>query len=553
MGMRIPDINLNTIRDPATRAAMQQLLIIIETQHADVVGLRAENQRLRDEVARLKGGNPKPPVPPTPSAPPAPPASSNHSSEAERHTPTPHRKRPKANQLVPTRIQRCALNPATLPPDAQRRATTITTVQDLRLVADVVAFHRDTWYAASTKRTFTAPLPPGYTGAFGPHIRSLVAVLAHVTLVSEPQIHQLCTTAGIAVSAGTIHTWTTHLPAALHAEAVAVGQAGLASSPWQQIDATPTVVHGQQHACQVVGNPLYTRYHTQRTQQRQAIVTTLLNGHPVRYRLNADACAQLTAHACPPAVLAALRAAVPWDIALDAATLTACLPPLAAQWRRQVPDQLAIAAYHAQTDVPVVRLLLCDDARQYHDLTDDLALCWVHEGRHLAMLRPIVPQHQRALARIRQHFWVYYRALRAYQAAPTAAERTRLQASFTRLVTRRTGYPDLDARLALLASKRESLLPVLDHPELPLHNNAMELGARRRVRKRDISFGPRSGAGVRAWDTCMTLVATAQKLGVNVIAYFHDRLSGVCALPALADVLIQRASTANLGASWATT
>ena len=36
----------------------------------------------------------------------------------------------------------------------------------------------------------------------------------------------------------------------------------------------------------------------------------------------------------------------------------------------------------------------------------------------------------------------------------------------------------------------------------------------------------RSEAGVRAWDTCMTLVATAQKLGVNVIAYLHDRISG---------------------------
>lgn len=47
----------------------------------------------------------------------------------------------------------------------------------------------------------------------------------------------------------------------------------------------------------------------------------------------------------------------------------------------------------------------------------------------------------------------------------------------------------------------------------------------------------------------MTLVATAQKLGVNVIAYLHDRISGVLQLPALADVLTQRARTANLGAS----
>ncbi len=36
---------------------------------------------------------------------------------------------------------------------------------------------------------------------------------------------------------------------------------------------------------------------------------------------------------------------------------------------------------------------------------------------------------------------------------------------------------------------------------LPLHANAMELAARRRVRKRDVSVGPQSRKGVRAWDT----------------------------------------------------
>jgi len=44
------------------------------------------------------------------------------------------------------------------------------------------------------------------------------------------------------------------------------------------------------------------------------------------------------------------------------------------------------------------------------------------------------------------------------------------------------------------------LLCVLAHPEVPLHNNPAELGARQRVRKRDVSFGLRSRAAVTAWD-----------------------------------------------------
>jgi len=80
------------------------------------------------------------------------------------------------------------------------------------------------------------------------------------------------------------------------------------------------------------------------------------------------------------------------------------------------------------------------------------------------------------------------------------------------------------------------LLAVLRHPEVPLHNNAAELGARARVRKRDVSLGPRTAEGVHAWDTGMTLVETAKKLGVSVYAYIKDRVSG--------------AKQMRLGASW---
>lgn len=124
---------------------------------------------------------------------------------------------------------------------------------------------------------------------------------------------------------------------------------------------------------------------------------------------------------------------------------------------------------------------------------------------------------------------------------------------FGRLFGTGTGYADRDDRIAKTRSKQACLLLVLDHPEIPLHNNAMELGARRRVRKWDVSFGPRTAAGARAWDTFQTISATAEKLGVNAYHYIRDRLSGVPQMPALADLIDQRAPARNLGASWAST
>jgi len=56
------------------------------------------------------------------------------------------------------------------------------------------------------------------------------------------------------------------------------------------------------------------------------------------------------------------------------------LPKLGSQQRTRVMDAAAIA--FTTTDWPVVQALICDDAPQFKLLTPELALCWVHEGRH---------------------------------------------------------------------------------------------------------------------------------------------------------------------------
>jgi hypothetical protein len=65
------------------------------------------------------------------------------------------------------------------------------------------------------------------------------------------------------------------------------------------------------------------------------------------------------------------------------------------------------------------------------------------------------------------------------------------------------------------------------------------------VRKRDVSFGARSPAGIRAWDSMQTIIGTAGILGVNVLHYLRDRLAARYHLPALAD-LIQQHSLADV-------
>jgi hypothetical protein len=95
--------------------------------------------------------------------------------------------------------------------------------------------------------------------------------------------------------------------------------------------------------------------------------------------------------------------------------------------------------------------------------------------------------HCLLLEQFSKDFWKLYRDLLVYRDHPRLAEADALRAEFERLFGQSSGYNQLDERKALTLAKKESLLMVLSHPEILLHNNPAELGARQRVRKRDVS------------------------------------------------------------------
>ncbi len=86
-------------------------------------------------------------------------------------------------------------------------------------------------------------------------------------------------------------------------------------------------------------------------------------------------------------------------------------------------------------------------------------------------------------------------------------------------------------------------------PDVPLHNKPAAWGARQRVRKRDVSGGPRSHAGRTAGDIGGTLTPTAATRGVTVAPYWPDRLSGADQMPSLAALSTQRAAAAHAGST----
>ena len=149
-----------------------------------------------------------------------------------------------------------------------------------------------------------------------------------------------------------------------------------------------------------------------------------------------------------------------------------------------------------------------------------------------------------------KRFWMFYDRLLDYRKQPTLETAIQMENEFVVLFATQTGYDELDKRIAKTLVKKDSLMLVLKHPELPLHNNPAELAARFRVRKRDISFGPRTEDGKNAWDTFMTLAATCKKLSISFFEYIRDRITKAKSIPPLAELIQIRAEELKLGWSY---
>ena len=210
--------------------------------------------------------------------------------------------------------------------------------------------------------------------------------------------------------------------------------------------------------------------------------------------------------------------------------------------RKRVLEACAIASYHQMTNIPVVNTLLSDDAPQFRHLTARHAICWIHDGRNYKKLRSIVPYYKTKLEAFRDQYWDYYGKLCEFKIKPDAEVAEQLSAEFDQLFSTETGYLELDDRISKTKGKKESLLIVLNFPEIPLHNNGAELGARVKVRKRDVSLQTVTEEGTKANDAFMTIVQTAKKLGISAYQYMFDRVSKTFEMPSLAQLIREKST-----------
>lgn len=197
----------------------------------------------------------------------------------------------------------------------------------------------------------------------------------------------------------------------------------------------------------VICNPLYTIYQTTRNKDRLSVLKVLQNTTKLEFILSELTSELLDTLNLPIKWINQLKL-LPQQTTFTETELNALfdryLIKLGSQYRTRIYEAAAIAFYHQQSHLTVIKTLVCDDAPQFKLITNDLALCWIHEGRHYKKLSPFVACNQKILDEFLEKFWIYYRRLLAYQDSPNQEKAHELRLEFWTLFSEKTGYEQKD-------------------------------------------------------------------------------------------------------------
>ena len=538
------DVRVDVLDKDALAKTLSILLNLVERLSEENEKVKIENQRLRDENNRLKGEQGKPKIRGNKGG----GKGKDFSSEKERKARTGKKKKKSKNKKKRIPIDRsevCKVDQSNLPADAKFKGYENVVVQELLIKTDNVEYKKEVFYSASEKQTYVGELPTGIVGEFGPGIRSFVCTLKYVANMSQPKIQELLENCGVFISQPTISRILTNDETGFNQEKKDIFRAALEHTPFQQIDDTTVRVNGKNQYSQILCNPYYTAFFTVPRKDRLTILDLLLCGRERTYRFDLKAFCLMSDFNVAKKVTNQLLNLTE-DKEISEAEMQSLLEKVfkkgeGKNTKTRIMEAVAIAAYHQQTTIPVVNILLADDAPQFKKITAELALCWIHEGRHYNRLDPIVPCNVDALKDFKTDFWDFYGDLLKYKNDPGPGKATKLSIQFDELFSTKTIYDALNDRIEKTRNKKEELLKVLKYPWLPLHNNDSELGARVEKRRQDVSLHTISDAGTTAKDAFLTITQTAKKLGVNAFNYINDRVSGKFNMPALSDLLIENA------------
>lgn len=502
------------------------LLLEVIRQQGEII------QELRDEIARLKGHNPKPKIKPSQLE----QAEKKEGEDDDKGRRPGSEKRHKSAELVIN--EECKVPAKGVPEGSRFKGYKDFIVQDLRIRPHNIKFLLECWETPEGGYIIADPPAELDRKHFGLELVRFILYQYHHCHVTQPLLLEQLMEMGVDISAGQLNNILTENKDDFHQEKDDILAVALGVSPYVNVDDTGARHQGKNGYCTHIGNEWFSWFESTDTKSRINFLRLLRAGR-TDYVINSDAGAYWESHKLPRPVIKILSTDQPAVLADDG------------EWHRYLEEKGVNTARHVQVategalyasiiehGISRNLIVVSDDAGQFNVLLH--ALCWIHAERSINKITPVSEKGREDLEEIRSKLWWLYGDLKAYKVNPDPAESERIEQLFDEIFTTKTHSTSLNNALKRIYNNKSELLLVLEHPEIPLHNNLSENDIREYVRRRKISGGTRSEAGRRSRDTFASLKKTCRKHGVSFWEYLKDRLAKTQLIPKLAELIRNR-------------
>lgn len=524
----ISKLNLANIQDESTKRAFGLFTNLIESLHQENIELKKINQSLRDEINRLKAEQGKPNIKPNTKKKPKDISTGGKERKKKKHS-----KKAKKKDIIVHQTIEITLDKDELPKDAKFKGWDDVITQDIVFEVKNTLYKVGLYYSPSLKKTFRAKPSKG-ASYHSINLESFIITLNKVLDVTEAKILMLLRSIGVKISKGSISNILLKYTNIAQQEKQEIIKAGLAS-PYVQTDITGTRVCGKNNYSNIITNDFFTSYTTTSGKSHLDVLAAfqgLNNKESLILMYDALAIENLKKAKISISDLQQLNLILKKNelITLECfiALVKEKIPDLYHKKNIfiKVKSALAIAYYNYQNEIPKVYCLVSDNAPEYNKISlEHQSLCWVHDARYYKKLDPALEIHRTKLTDFMELYWGFYNELLDYKKAPSSETALKISTHFDTLFTIQTNYFQLDKLINKTFKNKDKLLTVLVMPKVPLHNNLAELGARRKVRKRDISYHTMSNLGTICLDAFMTIIQTAIQLNIDVFLYIKQMIN----------------------------
>ena len=525
-------IVLPPISDEEATPLVIELVRLIEglwekTQHQEET-----IQRLRDEIAVLKGEKAKPKF--TPSKMDKGAGKANDDKDVADGSNSKKRpgsaKRSKTPELM-IHEDKVIRPKDPIPADSRFKGYRDFVVQGLIIQAHNTRYRLECWETPDGK-LLVGELPDNLQGHhFDPTLRSFIIYQYHHCHVTQPLLLEQLREWGIDISVGQIDALLNADKDAFHREKDEVLVAGLEVSGAITVDDSGARHQGKNGYVTQIGNELFAWFASTNSKSRINFLECLHAG-ALNYRVNENALNYMKEQGLSLAVCELLTQNLPieinarenWHQSLDALGIKD-------ERHVRIATEGALLGGLLEKGFNPDLAIISDGAGQFAILLH--GLCWIHAERLVHKLIPMNELQREAIAQVRDQIWTIYADLKAYKVAPDPTQVDELKSRFTALFTQRTGYATLDELLKRLHRHKDELLLVLRRPDVPLHTNGSETDIRDFVKIRKVSGGTRSDLGRKCRDTFASLKKTCRKHNISFWKYLNDRVALINAIPPL--------------------